>query len=137
MIEPVNEHLDCGLDKKIPISVSSRIHDFAAFYFFVILTFTNTYYVISLWDPNGSHRHTFGAYFCLILMIFNLFLFVGYVLIAVKIGLIKMHISLCGDTKHSTLRVCNFAFEAMLGLVIVALAITGSMKRNDEISFLN
>ena len=138
-IEPVNDSLECG-KKQIPISVSSKIHDFAAFYFFVVLTFTNSYYVIHLWSPNEHHQHdhTFGSYVCLIFLILNLVLFIGYLLIAIMIGLRKKKsIFVCFNVKHETLRVCNFGFEALLGLVIVALAIISSMKRNDDVSFFN
>ena len=127
-IQKENTDLDCG-KIKIPIFYSMMVHSCAALYFLFVLSFCNLYYVWQLW---WYHHHRTGVYICLVLAILNIILLPTFITVQ---GMIKLRCNcFC---KMKSLRMISFIFECLSGLVVILLAVIGSMKRNNDVAWFD
>ena len=130
LAEKMNQDLDCA---GIPISIkkSEFIHSFAALYFLFATSVCNIYYVIAVWDRNGYKLfHTGGGVFIVILAILNLIVLPTF--IAVQ-GMIFMEWTKIWNMP--TLNMISFTFECLSGLIVIVLAVVGSMRRNRDVDW--
>eukprot|EP01084_Bolivina_argentea_P152236 265604_1 len=134
MYEAENESLTCGTCK-IPIIISSLLHSFGALYFFVLLSFTNIWYVWNL-KLNDKDNSKWATILCWILCVINFIVLTTFVTIQ---GLLFFRKCGANDKKSKMwkLRVASFVFETLSGLIIVGLAVISSMQRNKSNEFFN